>query len=623
MNALFLVIRAAAFYLVPTMIGSGWLWLARRKPVRISQLGVSFVIGSMALFGGALVIEAVVSAIPTVSFFQTLLAYAAILFSISLLINLFHFRQWWRCLQMLRWRHLVVAFMILCFSAMSYGIWLWRTPYPLNWDLYEHQTLVNLIHTDHFNFFTSHISDTFGFNSYPPVFHTVMAISQFSALSPIESLEYWNIVSFFHLLTVSFASYLFAYAITRRRVIAFLSCVIGTFAFESVMAFTAFFLLPQTLTTVLCIFALAQLFSAVHQQQKTSWWTALFWIFALILNHYVIGGLAAVLYLTAFICQRYPRTWGWWMRTFPFILAIVVVMTFGVIASYFVNFGSINQGEAASYIFSLSDKLNFLQRTYGYALFIFLPIGIYAILRHAKLQTQYALLMTMGFIAILLSNFPYVFKFYTLGSFFFHLIMAIGIWAILEKITSRFLRYIGMILLVGLLVILLIVNSVYWKHGLYSGSEYRHVSQDDLQAMNFILTHYPVNNTLLISDPATQYIFSALTRAHSDGGVFASTAMRDAVLLATKSEPAQAAQELSTIDTKIEDHAKYRLFIVSGRLFQWSAATQVQQHSFDYNQWQSVNLAMNGQIYAQKLSADKDDFRLIYQDNSNIIFELN
>ncbi len=254
MTFLFITLLAALFYLIPTLIGRSLLLLTshRKKPEHLAMLPISFLIGTGTIFTLAMAVQyLVLRLIPTLNFAQLFFPTVYALAGFSLIHSAIQYKK----LKLFLNRNAAtVAVVTLGLSALSYFIWTWHAPYSLNWDLYEHQTLVHLITQGHFSYFTSQISDTFGFNSYPPIFHLLMAISQYPMqLQPEQILQYWNVIGFFHLWIVSAISYAFAYTVTKKKGLSLLSAILGTLTFESIISFTSFFLLPQTLAAVLFI----------------------------------------------------------------------------------------------------------------------------------------------------------------------------------------------------------------------------------------------------------------------------------------------------------------------------------------------------------------------------------
>ncbi len=621
MNILLLTFLASLFYLIPTVLGTALLFVTkyRKQEPHLSTLPISFLLGTGLIFGIALFIQyLLLPAVPNISFSQLFFPTIYSLFGISVI------GLGWKAkkLKPLFSQHMLrVGLLSLGLSAISYFIWTWKSPYSLNWDLYEHQTLVHLITQGHFSYFTSQISDTFGFNSYPPVFHLLMALSQFPiTLNPEQILQYWNVIGFFHLWLVSLISYAFAYTVTRNKSFSLLSCIVGTLTFESVIAFTSFFLLPQTVAAVLFI----SLFTHFIWRKKNSLSLLSIEVFLSILLlislHYVMGGVAFVILLATIIYFSAQDKIDKLTQKVPLIEIFIMAMVGGLFLTQFINLGSLNHGEAASYIFTLSDKIKFMAQSYG-LLFIFaLPLGIFAMIRQHSWLKKYLLLILFGFLVILCAQLPYVLKFYVLARWFVLFFATAGIWSLIEKQSFSFSRKMSFIIVSLLLSGILILNSLLWKQGLGTDQQISHVSQDELAAAQYLQSNYSQDSVLLISDPATQYILEGLSGINSAGGSFANAETRVLLSQALKeNNSTQVATQLRQIRDAIAQNK--RVFVVfSGRLFLWEKASDTQKLSFDFNIWESRKLKFSDDQWLATL--DQAHFTPIYQNDSLQIKEL-
>lgn len=124
-------------------------------------------------------------------------------------------------------------------AILAYCIWQWNSPYPFNWDMYEHQTLINTMLAGNFHILPSYISDTFGFNGYTTLFHTLIALSQW-LLKP-SIMFFWHSVSVLHLVFLSFISYRLTCRITKNTDVALIATLSCIFFFDSIVSLTGFF----------------------------------------------------------------------------------------------------------------------------------------------------------------------------------------------------------------------------------------------------------------------------------------------------------------------------------------------------------------------------------------------
>lgn len=516
--------------------------------------------------------------------------------------------------------NLGVVTLILGLSILTFTIWQWRSPYPLNWDLYEHQTLSTLIQQGQYDFSTSQISDTFGFASYPPTFHLLLATSQFGLdLTPSTVLNYWNILSFIHLVSVSAASYFFALSITKNKYLASLSCIIGTLVFESVIAFTSLFILPQTVAATLWVLLLARMIYSFYARKQVTVLEVLISATTLIFFHFVIGSLAAGLYLASYLFLRFqnfllePKI----LKALWLIVGLACLA--GITASIFIDLSALNQGEASLYSFPLDEKWKYIRQIYGLSILI-APLGFWYFWKQRERLTAHLLLfLLVPLIAIVISNFPYVFKFLTLARFPAHVLMAAGFWYLFHQ--NRLRTF--LITCTGLLfVFMLASNTNQWQHHVRSYNQVTHLSPDDLEAAQFLRTTYTGQEVLIVSDPSTGYLMEGLSGINSAGGAFATRENRLILAAAGKSifQEQSLASLKQTTDAITSPPQKY-LLVLSGRSFRWLIADEQKQLSFDYNIWQPEPFSGYNQYLLQSLLKENPTARQVFKNDSLAVIE--
>lgn len=514
-----------------------------------------------------------------------------------------------------------VFLLVLAMSVLSFAIWQYRAPYPLNWDLYEHQTLSTLIHSGSYNFSTNAMSDTFGFASYPPTFHLLLALSQtLISLSPEGILQYWNVLSFLHLLTVSTAAYYFAYSISKNRSVAALSCVVGTLSFESVVAFTSFFILPQTVTATLWALFLARLIWSYNRSTPLAVSEVLLSSLTLILFHYVIGTLAALFYLASYIFLRLQAIFLKPKVLHATWLLVLLASLGGIASSYIFDLSQVNKGEAALYIFSLSELGRYFSQMYGLS-FLVAGVGFWYFWfkKSEKTTSHLLLLMLVPLLAIIVSHFPYVLKFLTLARFPLLLLVASGI-----AYGARYSKFRLVVLPVTIIWFssILLSNTNQWQQHLLLDNTVAHVHGDDLVAAQFLKDHYPAQETLLISDPSTSYLLEGLSGINSAGGAFAKTETRQIFQTAgTKAFKGTALEELKRTYDPVSPNPKRYILALSGRTFRWLIATPEQQFSFDYNLWRPELLSGYNRLVISTLLEEKPEAKLVFQNDSLVLIE--
>lgn len=645
MNTLLLIFRAMLFYLVPTMIGYALFSMvqtgfARKKTavhrfltkVEDKFLGESdlasavsflklpwfFSIGTVFLLLSATAIAAIVPHLePAFEFKQFFLplVYGMFFVGSSVAIIKFMFGKTSSSIKELKPLSLLIGL-----SLIVAIIWNLHTPYSLNWDLYEHQTLARMIQEGHFNFLTVKMSDTFGFSSYPPSFHLLLALSQsLMGESPQEVLQYWQFLGYLHLITVSITSYYLGLAISHNRSVALLSGVIGTTIFESVIAFTSLFILPQTLTATVFAASFAGLLLTT-EKTKNRVPAAIIVILAVsfILMHYVIGTLAALILVGSYLIlyTRWLRNHLNWVT-----IGIIVASILGIIASYFINFSSINAGEAASYSFSLAEKFGYALSIYGASLFIFSLLGAWALFKSKMRYKQLWIIALLGFSALLVSNVPYVLKFYTIGRYFFHALMALGIVYLIKSFVKTPMEKLAIGVIIVTFLGLFTLNTASWKKHVFFEGHYTHVSQDDITAALFLQSYRKDHlKTLTLSDPTTMYLMEGLSGSNSPGGVFATVETRNSLHEAfSHKSVANMTDVLSTINDPLEQDSS-RILILSGRTYKWYFADEAQRNAFDFNIWKPTPLTFYDRVELDSVISNTTE--ILYQNPSYVIIKL-
>ena len=631
MNKLLIAFQAGLFYIIPYLIGWAVLTLKNKKRIEVEDVvgknqsflkfGERFALGTLALFGLAGFVRYVLEPILTVDFQKLYFPLVWILTSLSIFAIL-HFRSF-KGLTITK-EKIGVLTLALALSVSVYGFWYYKSPYSLNWDYYQHQTLARLIQDGKFDFFTTKISDTFGFNSYPPTFHLLLAASQFPAkLSVDYVVNYWNIIGFYHLVLVGLASYVLGLAISKRKEVGLISLIVGIITFDSITSFTNLFLLPQTLAATTFIFLLSNLIAGREEFRKPSFLMNLAGVLFLVAMHYLVGIFAALILAVSYIAIRFENKVKLALKSFPFVYLIPVIVVVGIFLSNILDLSFLNRGEARYYIYDLSAKAEFVQRIYGYALLLFTLPGVFFAISRKKWEYNLALILLFGFAGILYSNFPYVMKFYVLARFFVHLFVALGIWSILKHIKAPLLRFTAYLLTVVTFAILLLFNVIFWKNWISYQDQYTHISDYDIEASEFLADRYKNGEEIiLISDPATQIIFEGLSGVDSAGGGFMTSENRLLLYDGLKAGNVSLSKEyFEKINDRILKNPNIKLIALSGRTFAWLDFSPEDRYRFDSNVWSPKELSYWDVV---KLSSfeTSNDFSLVYKSPYVWIFEL-
>lgn len=645
MNIFLIIFRAALFYLIPSMIG--YLLYSMAETVKFKKRSIVgrvlnsieakllgeinfasalkvlrvpwfFSIGTIFLLLSATVISALTSLIPSVQFSHAFLPFSYSLFFIGGMMALLQFVSTKSNISLKELKPLSIVIGTALLVAL---IWNRQTPYSLNWDLYEHQTVSRLIQEGRFDFQTVNISDTFGFSSYPPTFHLLLGVSEpLMEEDPVTTLLYWQYLGYIHLLTVSVTSYYLGLAISRDRKVALLSGILGSTIFESVIAFTSLFILPQTLTaTVFAASYAGLLLTAEKKSGRIP--PIMIGILAIcfILMHYVVGTLAAVMLIGSYalLYLKPLKKYGLWITGAISILTLIFVAL-----SYGLDLSWINSGEAASYTFSLKEKFDYALSIYGGSLFIFSILGGWGLYKSNVPNKRLLMLIYIGFIGLLLSNLPYVLKFFTIGRYFFHALMAFGITYILRFIKNNWLKNIAIAITTIIFLMLFTLNTAQWKQHVSTDTQYTHISADDIATAEFLQEYIKSHpGTLLLSDPTTMYLMEGLSGVNTPGGVFATKETRKQLYEAlSKTSLSEKTAELTPInDALVSDNN--RILVLSGRTYKWYFASEEYRNGFDFNVWKPVPLSFYDHVELDSVISNTT--KTLYSNPSYVVIEIN
>jgi hypothetical protein len=316
-------------------------------------------------------------------------------------------------------------FILAVATGISYLIWRFQSPfpYPLNWDMWEHQTAVNAILTGHNALLPSALSDTFGFNGYTTMFHYMIAAAQY--LFRPDILGFWWIAEIYMAFVTSMASYSLARAITKRDDTALVAGVLSAFCFESSIVFTPFFLMPQTVAAVIWCFGFAWIIRGKRFPNVVGLLVLSIVLFTM---HFVIGAAGILAYVVYLVLRfaRLKKEPSWIRFVISTIPLWVYAAAFGL--SRAIPMGTINSGEAAHFIQSIPEKLMDMQGWYGYFPLLLVPIGMLSLKKSLhEPETKTIALVALTIMAVVFSPIAYSMKFYALGRYFVVMYMACGV----------------------------------------------------------------------------------------------------------------------------------------------------------------------------------------------------
>lgn len=505
-------------------------------------------------------------------------------------------------------------------SLISYLIWRINSPYPypLNWDIWEHQTVVNAILAGKFAMFSSLLSDTFGFTGYTTLFHMCIAAVQY--LWKPDILGFWWFAELYTVFLMSITTYALTFAITKKRTTALVAGVLSSFLFESTVAFTPLFLIPQTVAAYTWACGLILLIQTKKQHHAFN----IIGIFSLImiLFHGIIGIIGCGVYILWYI-----GTFASWSKTTKNILYIAVpcfIYISLMLLTHLTPIGLLNHGEAASYMTPISDKITALRTWFGFFPLFLIPIGIVAAKKTWESTMFYLILFLLICISVLIiSPIPYAMKFVVLARFLVIPFYTEAIIWIRNHIPHVIGKHIFMSVFFTALITIYGVNTLTWKQTVQFQGIASQVSHDEQAAALFLKQTYSKTNTMIVSDPSTSYILEGLSGINSPGGAYMNTINRHIIAgLPNSQNDIDVRQSMTLIEDGLQKNSPSTyLWIVSARYFSWLNQSETNQDSFAYNTWSPQALSLENRIAIQHIE-DTFDIQPVFQNASIVIFSI-
>uniref|UniRef100_A0A7C4TQG3 Glycosyltransferase RgtA/B/C/D-like domain-containing protein n=1 Tax=candidate division WWE3 bacterium TaxID=2053526 RepID=A0A7C4TQG3_UNCKA len=521
-------------------------------------------------------------------------------------------------------KDLLIFSTLVALSLIAYGIWRWNSPITatLDWDMFMHQSAIDLIRQGKFSYDTLEISDTFKFYSYTPMFHVIVLGAQIF-LKNIDVPSFWCFAQYWHFLLTIVASYTLAYAVTKKKTIGFVSALLGAFIFESFIAYTSLFLIPQTLTALNLVLFIAGEILRYSETRKIIELSTIATVSYLVLNHMVVGFAGIFIILFSIVYLRLFKNKGkvTWHRVL--LLLMVAAIPVMYLVSKYIDLGFLNRGEAAFFTLNLSDKYHYMRQFYGYFLVAFLPAGLVHVFRKRP-NTNEVLnaLIALAVLGVVISELPYVLKFYTIGRYFVHVVIAIGIWELMEGL-HKYIQGILISLVAASLIVIFTINTGNFKHGItYSGIA-SHLSSAEYQAALFMKKNYSRNNTIIVSDPTTMHIMEGVSGINTPGGAFTDTRTRKLLSkIYFSRDSLEMKKTILTIKDGIETNTPTRmLFVMSGRFSKWQLSSEDQKMGIVWNIWRPSGLAEADIEYIDFIDRNLD-FKKVYNTSEIVVYEI-
>jgi hypothetical protein len=625
------ILAGISFYVIPIVLGAGIFSVVRLITKNrndhhdlahnVIELFKYFISGALYIYTAALLVSKFGGTFS--STLETVLRISLLASVVAIVVYLI--KYFGRIsLQKVPPGKILVLILLFTLSVSIYKVWRWDSPLntTLDWDLYEHQTIINLMKDNVFDFSPLKMSDTFQFYSYSSFFHTLVFVPQLF-FDTVDTLHFWWYAQFFHFLVTILASYTIGYSVTKNRWIGVISAIFGALVLESFAAYTSLFLLPQTLVaTAITLFTANTILHFKDKEPIINFITVALSTFIL-LNHMILGlaGIGIILfniaYLRIFKGKGLTKVHRTALAIFTVILVAAPFITKGV------NLDFLNRGEAEYFTPSLLDKYKYMRDFYGYSLLAFFPIGIYYIYKKGSTDTTLLGLIALGTLSMVLGNLPYVLKFYTIGRFFVHAIMAMGVWELIKR-TSKYVRLLGVLSLSFSLLIIFLTNiSTFKQTPSYNGIS-THVTESEIGAATFIESNYRDQNAIIISEPATMYILEGLSGVNSPGGVFTDLNTRKTVsnIYFSRDSELMKYEIFGARDTLLPTETPEKaLLVISGRFSKWQNASRDQKFGIYWNVWKPADISLEEYDFIEFIE-DYAKFELVHKNKGLRIYEI-
>jgi len=590
--------------------------------IQIEKLIMSFIKGSLYLF----IIGNLINAVSPANFVYNLKITILIIVIYKLLLIIYYSLRNIKSFYIDKWS-VSSTIIIIVVNIVIYAVWRIgaATNTTLNWDLYHQQNIINGIVNNKFNYSPNLISDSFGFTSYTTLFHLLGSIPNI-LLGNINTLKYWYYLELFHLISTSFAMYYITKVFTKNKGIALLGAIMSSLMFESLGAYTTLFWIPQNIAATVGAFTIAKTIKERDTEGKIKLNESIIASLLLILTHYIMGTISVITMIGSNIFLYFHKKSS---SISTILLIITILMGSGlIIASRAIDLSQLNKGEAASFMYSYYDKIEFLLDVYGLTTIIISLLSIVPILKDKSVhnnELKTLLVLNIVFLAVLFSSFPYVLKIFSIGRYFFIALFLYGLRYLLRNFNTKFSIFIITTLLINLSLIF-ILNITRYKQTPEYKDTYTHVSPYEIEASEFLKRYYTQNNTILISDPATMQIIEGLSGINSPGGAFASKETRSILSETYLTRDQNSYKKLNEIIDGVEDNTKYknRILIISGRYEKWQKLGEKEKLGIVENIWKPKDLSYTDWKEGSYLRYLKEqtNIKIIYQNDGLIVFEL-
>jgi hypothetical protein len=335
--------------------------------------------------------------------------------------------------------------------------------------------------------------------------------------------------------------------------------------------------------------------------------------------HYVVGILCLLILAALYLSLQITHSKK---RINLAILASALLSTALIVSNLFVSWSIPGREEASHFNFQLLPKIGFILDWYGIFLFVFGLIGAVKIVKDGTYSQKILLCLALIVLGIAFAPFSYFLKFYVLGHYFWSLIIAFGIWALISNLSSMF-KVIGIVFVTLVLLLTFYKNQLVYKQPLSFNTYETQISPAEIQAGNWLTMQNKDGKAFLVSDPATQYVLEAVSGVNSQGGMYADLNTRRIL------ESINGYYDANTIKSKLSNvkdlvtgkpNTKETFFVVGGRYFAWQRLPNSQKDSTFYNIWSPKELTEADKTYVDYYK--RVGLKAVFSNKELVIFSL-
>lgn len=469
-------------------------------------------------------------------------------------------------------------------------------PSVLNWDIFEHQTVINQIRAGQWAILPSSLTDTFRFDGYTTLFHTILAGAQ--SVLPIDPLTFWWDAELIHFLITVLASTYITRVFLNQPLAGLIGGLLGATIFESQVAYTNLFLLPQTISATLGVLGITLLIGSGNKIWRKI--IAALLILSSTLFHFIIGGFVLAL---AIISQLIKNTNRYQLAQLTIALVLLIPTAAYMLATT-TQLGAINYGEAEVFTHTLAQKLQYALQWYGPFLTL-IPLGVVMAIWSQSHRTRMLGLVAALSLATIVAPFPYVLKFATVGRFFLNIALTIVLLWIIRSMHARWTKIVAIGVIAVSLTFVFIQNIRLWKAPLLRDGQASEISKAEYDASRYLQKTISIysDRVMLLSDPATQYILEATSGIDTQGGAYATNATRD--------------RAAAAIQGQLERNT---LVVFSGRYFRWLEHPE-DRNNISFNIWRPEGLTLNDYVKISEFET-QTGLSPIYKNSDLVIYYL-